>query len=106
MGMVIDAVTVLNVAVIPKACSFKLAGSSNQKAIAVWRSNHLSGHAFPNAGGIAILQTLPRHAIERHNILQTQEISKERLESTTSRWILSCFSKILCISIGMRVTNL
>jgi hypothetical protein len=60
MGMVIDAVTVLNVAVIPKACSFKLAGSSNQKAIAVW-SNHLSGHAFPNAGGIAILQTLPRH---------------------------------------------
>ena len=47
MSMIVDAVTVLKDAVIAEACSFKLAGSSNQKAIAAWK-NHLSGHAFAN----------------------------------------------------------
>jgi hypothetical protein len=56
--MVIDAVTVLNVAVIPETCTSKLAGSSNQKAFAAWR-NHLSGHALPCAVSAAILRTLP-----------------------------------------------
>jgi hypothetical protein len=42
--MIVDAVTVSSVAVIPKACSFRLAGSSNQQAFAAWK-NHLSGHA-------------------------------------------------------------
>jgi hypothetical protein len=45
-------------------------------------------------------------AIERHNTIQTRHVSKERSELIPSRWILSYFSKLLCISMAIRVINL
>jgi hypothetical protein len=41
--------------------------------------------------------------IKRHNDLQTREVSKESPEYTTSRWILSRFSKALCLFIAICV---
>jgi hypothetical protein len=40
-------------------------------------------------------------AIERHNDLESRDVSKGSPRSIASRWILSCFSKLLCISIAM-----
>jgi hypothetical protein len=45
-------------------------------------------------------------AIERHNTIQTRHVTKENSERVASRWILSCFSKLLCISMGIRVARL
>jgi hypothetical protein len=45
-------------------------------------------------------------AIKRHNGLQTRGVSNESLRSIVSRWILSCFSKVLCIFIATRATYL
>jgi hypothetical protein len=43
-------------------------------------------------------------ATERHNVFQTRDISIETPGHITSRRILSCLSKFLCISIAMSVT--
>jgi hypothetical protein len=44
-------------------------------------------------------------AIERHDIFQIRHVSKESLYYIASRWILSCFSTVLCISIAMCITK-
>jgi hypothetical protein len=44
-------------------------------------------------------------AVERHNVFLTADVSKESPEYIASRWMLSCFSRLLCISIAIRVTK-
>jgi hypothetical protein len=43
--------------------------------------------------------------IERHNVFQTRHVSKESPEYIASRWMLSCFSELLCVSIAIHVTK-
>jgi hypothetical protein len=43
-------------------------------------------------------------AIKRHNGFRTRDTSKESLGHILSRWTLAYFSKLLCISIAIRVT--
>jgi hypothetical protein len=43
-------------------------------------------------------------AIKRHNGFRMRDTSKESLGHILSRWTLACFSKLLCISIAIRVT--
>jgi hypothetical protein len=45
-------------------------------------------------------------ASERHNVIQTWDVSRESPKHIASRWILSYFWKPLCISIARSVTNL
>jgi hypothetical protein len=44
-------------------------------------------------------------AMEKHNFAQTWDVSKESPDHIAARWTLPCFSKLLCISIAMRVTK-
>jgi hypothetical protein len=44
-------------------------------------------------------------AIQRHNVVQTWDVSRESPERIASRWILSRISRLLCISITMSVTK-
>jgi hypothetical protein len=44
-------------------------------------------------------------AIERHNTFQTRRVSKESPKYVTSRWMLSCPSKLSWFSIAIRVTK-
>jgi hypothetical protein len=74
------------------------------------RDGYCTYYASPCAG-ICNVCPLPRKvysytlAMERHNVIQTQDVSKETPKHIISRWILSCFSKPLCISIAMSVTK-
>jgi hypothetical protein len=44
-------------------------------------------------------------AFERHDVFQIRHISKESPYYIASRWILTCSSRVLCISIAMRITK-
>jgi hypothetical protein len=44
-------------------------------------------------------------ATERHNVFETDDVSEESYKHIVPRWILSCFSKLLCISIAKGVTK-
>jgi hypothetical protein len=44
-------------------------------------------------------------AIEWHNSLYIRDVSKDSLRYIVSRWILSYFSKLLCVSIAVQVIH-
>jgi thioredoxin reductase len=74
------------------------------------RDGYCTYYASPCAG-VCNVCPLPRKAyshtlaMEWHNIIQTRDVSKETPKHIVSRWILSCFSKPLCLSIAMSVTK-
>jgi hypothetical protein len=45
------------------------------------------------------------YPIKRHNVFQTRHVAKETPAYIASRWILSCFERLLCIFIATNVTD-
>jgi hypothetical protein len=80
-------------------------GRSDPEAPSIWPKS------IPTMRAVKEHLTLPKDelqhclAIESHNSFQTREVSKESPKDVASRWILSCFFKVLCFLIATRNTD-